>query len=314
VTQRVGLPNAGTAATLSGMKRLPPAMKRLPPALAVLLLLAMPAAAQDFGKGLEAYQRGDYAAALREWRPLAGQGDAAAQYKLGALYDDGQGVPQDHAEAARWYRKAAEQGHAWAQYKLGALYDDGQGVPQDHAEAMRWYRKAAKQGYAIVAYTIGDYQGAARLYRELAEQGDVEAQDRLGSMYNRGMGVPEDYAEAAKWYRKAAEQGYASAQYNLGNMYLSGDGVPQDYVQAYKWFILMLSQNDPPCGVQTASDQDQEQQDAMDYLCEQVRSLEAANRQQVREILRLLRSKKMTPAQIAEAQKLAREWLAEHGK
>jgi TPR repeat protein len=242
------------------------------------LLLAMPAAAQDFGKGLEAYQRGDYAAALREWRPLAGQGDAAAQYKL------------------------------------GALYDDGQGVPQDHAEAMRWYRKAAKQGYAIVAYTIGDYQGAARLYRELAEQGDVEAQDRLGSMYNRGMGVPEDYAEAAKWYRKAAEQGYASAQYNLGNMYLSGDGVPQDYVQAYKWFILMLSQNDPPCGVQTASDQDQEQQDAMDYLCEQVRSLEAANRQQVREILRLLRSKKMTPAQIAEAQKLAREWLAEHGK
>jgi uncharacterized protein len=78
---------------------------------------------------MDAFKRGDYAAALREWRPLAEQGHAKAQSILGSMYDDGQGVPQDYAEAARRYRKAAEQGYAFAWLKLGSMYGIGEGVP-----------------------------------------------------------------------------------------------------------------------------------------------------------------------------------------
>ncbi len=65
-----------------------------------------------FDEGIAAYDRGDYASAIREWRPLAEQGVAKAQFKLGLMYDNGRGVPQDYAEAVKWYRKAAEQGYA----------------------------------------------------------------------------------------------------------------------------------------------------------------------------------------------------------
>ncbi|MBM3508219.1 MAG: SEL1-like repeat protein, partial [Alphaproteobacteria bacterium] len=85
-------------------------MPKLVAVILAALLLALPAAGQDFDKGLEAYGRGDYAAALKEWRPLAEQGDAIAQALLGFMYAEGQGVPQDHAEAVKWYRRAAEQG------------------------------------------------------------------------------------------------------------------------------------------------------------------------------------------------------------
>ncbi len=79
----------------------------------VVVLVAAPAWA-DFEAGMEAYDRGDYATALKEWRPLAEQGDANAQFNLGSMYEYGEGVPQDDKEAARWFRLAAEQGYAKA--------------------------------------------------------------------------------------------------------------------------------------------------------------------------------------------------------
>ena len=84
-------------------------MKRVVLTVAILLGLAAPAWA-GFDEGVAAYERGDYATALREFRPFANQGYAAAQFNLGIMYDEGQGVPQDYAEALKWYRKAAEQG------------------------------------------------------------------------------------------------------------------------------------------------------------------------------------------------------------
>jgi TPR repeat protein len=72
-----------------------------------LAALSTPASAQDFQRGLEAYVRGDFATALREWRPLAEQGLADAQFNLGFMYRNGDGVPQDDTEAVRWYRLAA---------------------------------------------------------------------------------------------------------------------------------------------------------------------------------------------------------------
>ena len=105
--------------------------------LAVLLGSAGVSWSADFQKGLTAAQSGDFAIALREWKPLAEQGDADAQYNLGLMYDNGQGVPQNYKTAVKWYSLAAEQGDADAQYNLGWMYRNGQGVPQDDKTAVK---------------------------------------------------------------------------------------------------------------------------------------------------------------------------------
>ena len=106
-------------------------LRRISIALVLALLVALPASAQDFQKGLAAAKRGDYATALKEWRPLAEQGRAAAQYNLGQMYRRGEGVSQSYTEAVKWYRKAAVQGLALAQTNLGQMYRQGQGVSKD---------------------------------------------------------------------------------------------------------------------------------------------------------------------------------------
>ena len=157
-------------------------MKHFTIILAFLMTLSSPVAAQDFQKGVTAYQARDYATALQEWTPLAEAGDSAAQNNLGLMYRKGDGVPQDYKEAVKWYRLAAEQGGVNAQYNLGVMYDNGDGVPQDYKEAVKWYRLAA-------------------------EQGDAKAQNNLGFMYQIGQGVLQDNAIAHMWYNIAAANG-----------------------------------------------------------------------------------------------------------
>ena len=108
------------------------------PVLLFSLFLGLPSYSSDFDKGLTAYNNGDYATALKEWKPLAEEGDVDAQYYLGVLYDNGDGVPQDYKEAVRWYKLAAEQGDVDAQYNLDFIHRKGLGVPQDDKEAV-WY-------------------------------------------------------------------------------------------------------------------------------------------------------------------------------
>lgn len=116
--------------------------------IAGVLLLTSSTSMAGLDEGAEAYNRGDYRAAYREFVPLANDGNSAAQFNLGVMYAKGRGVTKDEAEAARWYRSAAEQGHIGAQFNLGVIYEDGRGVKRDDAEAARWYRKAADQGHA----------------------------------------------------------------------------------------------------------------------------------------------------------------------
>lgn len=104
-------------------------MQRIALAVVLLVSLAAPAWA-GFNEGLEAHERGDYATALKEWRPLAEKGLAKAQYKLGIMYEWGQGVTQRYAEAVRWYHTAAEQGYLDAQITLGNMYRAGRGLPR----------------------------------------------------------------------------------------------------------------------------------------------------------------------------------------
>ena len=176
----------------------------------------------------------------------------------------------DFDTAYRRIKPLAEGGLPEAQLNLGLLYEKGQGVPQDYAEALKWYRKAAEQGNAK----------ALKWYRKAAEQGNAEAQFNLGLMYDERLGVPQDYAEAVKWYRRAAEQGFAEAQTNLGIMYFTGQGVPKDYVLAHMWFNLATSR----------------------YPASEISKRKRA------ENFRNNAAAKMSPGQIAEAQRLAQEW------
>ena len=125
----------------------------------IVIALAMPVAAQDFEAGLEAYESGDYAAALREIPALAAQDDADAQFNLGLKYAKGLGVARDYAEALRWFLMAAEQGHAKAQYNLGLMYWQGQGVPRNFVQAHMWWTLSASQGTAFATQFRDNVEG-----------------------------------------------------------------------------------------------------------------------------------------------------------
>ena len=123
---------------------------RLLKAITVGLMLAAPvgAVAQDFDKGLAAADAGDYATALTEWRPLAEQGDANAQYNLAELYNTGQGVPQDRDQASIWYRLSAEQGHPFAIFQLGS----DAVLEGDLITGLMWFLVAAGSGIEEAIY------------------------------------------------------------------------------------------------------------------------------------------------------------------
>ena len=123
-------------------------VKRILAGVVLTLMLTGGAAAGPFEDGGAALKRGDYAEALRLWRPLADQGHADGQLKLGNMYGRGQGVPQDYAEAVKWNRLAAEQGDAEAQHNLGVSYHRGEGVPQDYVQAHMWFNLAASRAPA----------------------------------------------------------------------------------------------------------------------------------------------------------------------
>ncbi|HJT90131.1 MAG TPA: metallophosphoesterase [Bryobacteraceae bacterium] len=209
----------------------------------------------DFHAGLDAYHRGDYAGALREWQPLADQGDANTQFNVALLYARGLGVPKDPARAAEYYRKAAEQGVAAAQYNLGVMCANGDSIPRNLQEAANWFAKAADQGVPNAAANLGrlynDFQGiknpaeAAKWYRKAADEGVPSAAFDLGLMYDRGQGVQQDYAEAMKWYQKAADEGFPSAMTNIGVLYYNAQGVKRDLVQAYAWISRGQKAGDP---------------------------------------------------------------------
>ena len=157
-------------------------MKRFVALCLVAAAFATAPAFSDFDKGYDAYQKGDYKTALREWQPFAEQGDAEAQFFLGLMYYKGEGVPQDNKEAVKWFNLSIEQGNRDAQFVLGAMYKNGWGVPQDYKEAVKLYRLSAEQGHA-------------------------NAQHNLGRLYYNGEGVPEDYVLAHMWINLAASNG-----------------------------------------------------------------------------------------------------------
>ncbi|MBC8286952.1 MAG: sel1 repeat family protein [Nitrospinae bacterium] len=210
----------------------------------------------------------------------ANKGIAKAQYTLGMMYANGQGVPQDQKEARKFYRLAAKQGYQAkiniynlakknvpqalkvliddaekgivdAQSTLGMMYANGQGVPQDHKEAFKWYRLVAEQGTALEETTEDKLKKknipqALKFLTNDAENGVVDAQIDLGVMYANGQYVPQDDRQSAKWYRLAAENGDSRAQIILSVMYAKGQGVPQSDQKAVKWLRFSMKERVAP--------------------------------------------------------------------
>jgi TPR repeat protein len=162
-------------------------MRRRAAALFVIVLLALAGSAEaDLGRGVAAYQRGDYRAALAEWRPLADAGHADAQFYLGFLYENGRGVAADDRAAVDWYRRAAEQDHREAAKRLALINFAGRHMWTSKLQAVKWFRRAA-------------------------ELGEAESQGFTGVIFREGWGVAPDPVEALKWFILAAEQGHAKA-------------------------------------------------------------------------------------------------------
>jgi TPR repeat protein len=152
------------------------------PLITLLCLVVAPVLAQDNRNDIDVFPPTDLAVSLNEWREMAEQGQAIAQYYLGIGYEYGRGVRQSDGEAVKWYRKASAQGLPAAQYRLGVLYDNGWGVPVSDAEAVKWYRRAAEQGHTYAQYD-------------------------LAMMYVAGTGVGQDYVQAYMWLNIAIASG-----------------------------------------------------------------------------------------------------------
>jgi TPR repeat protein len=226
----------------------------------------------------------DAAKAVEWYRRNAERGDAEAQFNLGIKYESGDGIAKDVTEAVKWWFKAAEQGQVEAQFNLGVCYATGDGVSKDATKAVEWYTKAANQGNAEAQNNLGrcykngdgvprDAAKAVEWYAKAALQGDLSAQYNLGLSYSAGDGIAKDTAKAADWWSKAAVQGLAEAQYNLGISYAKGQGIPIDALQAYYWLYLANASGDTKA------------RKALDTL-----------------------AKAMPASQIAEAERLAREF------
>jgi hypothetical protein len=233
-------------------------MKLLTVITLFVLSLAQPVEAQtftpDYKVGKAAAARKDYPTALRHLRPLAEQGNIAAQTYLGSLYafpeawpDHRRGVAKDAKQALNLYQKASKQGDAKALYNLGWIYENGYGVARDAKQSLNWYRKAAKQGDARAQQLLGqrlrggnhvdkNYEEAVRWFRKAAKQGYSRAQADLALAYLRGEGVNQDYTEAVRLARKAAEKGDRSGQVILGSIYDKGRGVAIDTAEAIRWY------------------------------------------------------------------------------
>lgn len=150
-------------------------------------------------------------------RVAAANGDASAEFEVGARLAEGNGTGQDYAEAVRWYQRSAAKGFAQAQYRLGTLYERGLGVGKDLERAKVWYQRAA-------------------------EGGNVKSMHNLAVLIAGG--ERPNYAGALPWFLKAAEHGLADSQFNLGVLMENGLGGAADRIGAYKWYALAARSGD----------------------------------------------------------------------
>lgn len=291
--------------------------KRLGQFSAALILLAAMAGAMppglqadQFQDAAWAYEAGDYATAIKLWRPLAEQGDARSQMVIGIMFEDGDGLVQDYVRAHMWLNLAGANGNEEARRSRDRIASQ---LTQSQIAAAQ---KLAREGWEkFGGDTARDVAETLRGRRQAAARGDAGAQFSLGVTYDKGEGAVQDYDEAFKWYREGAAQGHPGAQSNLGGMYSGGKGVLQDHAEAAIWFHKAAAQDDAYAQFNLGILYETGQGLARDKVWAHMwLNLAGANGHKAARRTRDKVGLQMTPAQIAEAQAMARDWLAKFGR
>jgi len=160
--------------------------------------------------GIYELNRGEFHAAIEQFRPLVAEGYAPAQYQMGIVYQHGYGVPKNGMKALELFELSAKQNYSDAQFELALIYSEGKLVKQDFNKAFQLTHQAAKKGLA-------------------------SAQFNLAVMFANGTGINQDDFKASRWYQNAADQNHALAQYNLALLYSEGKGVEKSIEMSLVW-------------------------------------------------------------------------------
>ena len=191
-------------------------MKNIFIGIVFLMSLSPVAVLADYQDGRDAFDRGDYSTALKEFEILVKQNDPRGQYALAVMYDIGEGVLQSSKEAVKYYRLAAAQDFANAQNNLGVAYDRGEGVGTDYKEAMKWYLLAA-------------------------ERGNKDAPNNIGVLHMIGFGVPRSFAKAYTWFAIAgAGDSEAISNKNFVKKRLTPEQLVESQRRADEWQLIWL--------------------------------------------------------------------------
>jgi len=180
----------------------------------------------------------------------ANAGFAQAQNHIGYSYYAGELKKKDYSKAYKWYERAAKQNYSKSQNNLGYMLQHGYGVTKDIKQAKKWYQLSADQGnrsaqyrLAVIHHLDKNYEYAFNWFILAANQNQSDAQNFIGTYYQKGNFVVKDDTKAAYWYLKSAKQDNGSAQKNLGVLFTYGDGVKKDYSKAIYWLNKAVENN-----------------------------------------------------------------------
>ncbi len=180
------------------------------PTMVLLMSFSGASIGNDLDKGIYELNRGEFKAAINEFRPLVSEGYAPAQYQMALVYQKGYSVPKDAMKALELFELAAAQNYPDAQFELALLYSEGNVVKKDLNKAFILTEQAAQKGLA-------------------------SAQFNVAVMYANGQGTKQDDFKASRFYKLAADQNYSLAQYNLALLYSEGKGVEHSIEKSYIW-------------------------------------------------------------------------------
>lgn len=223
------------------------ALEKLPPGSFQVASRSAAPGQQLVDQARDAFSRGDYKAAYRDWSSAATAGNGAAMYNLGVMSLTGKGAPKDVNAAAKWFRQSAEAGHSGGMVNWALCQLNGFGTTRNEAAGFQTLQRAADRGSATAmgmlaeAYLRGrgaaqDPRQAAGWLQKAVDAGDGPSIAQLGDLYERGMGVPKDGRRAFTLYQRAAVAGDTDAMVRLGYAYEDGDVVGKDDIQAATWY------------------------------------------------------------------------------
>lgn len=245
------------------------------------------AALADIPTGVTALEKGDVETAAKEFQNSFDTGDADGAFYLGRMFELGLGTNPDISQASELYKVAAAKDSALAQNRLGLMYFDGQTV-------------------------IRDYAKGAELICKAADAGEANAQFNCGAAYGDGKGVDKDPAKAMEYWQKASDQGHIAATNFLGLAYKNGDGVAVDAAKSFQLFMVTAEQGNPmglfeaAVALDTGLGTEADKLKAYTYA-----NIAAARAHPEAPDLRDRIEAQLTSDEVNQAQKAAREWIAD---